>query len=195
MEDQKINEGEQAPATRFSLMEGNATTQGGAGPPPVLVSPLRDTRTEGGFDEADAQAVAVYALRARGASALTIMYSVLGFSVLNMALIAFGSPFTMAFGLSITDVIASLAKDSGLVHLLWSVIPLGFYFLLTSLSRKSSGWLITLMVFYLIDGILAVIDKRWIGTLVHGYVLYLLWQGLSAFFAARKLERMPPGMA
>ncbi len=145
----------------------------------------------GEFNEADARIVAVRALREKAASSVGTMYLVMAFSVLNMALISFGSPFVMAFGLSVTDGVAALAKDRGYIHLLWSLIPLGFYFLMTTLARKHWGWLITLMVFYAVDGFLAAVDGRWFGLAVHVYVLYLFWQGVSAFFAAGKLEKMP----
>lgn len=144
------------------------------------------------FNETDARLVAVQALREKMASSVGIMNAVMAFSVLNSALISFGSPLVMAFGLSITDVISALTKSGGnYIHLLWNIIPLGFYFLLSTLAKKHWGWLIFLMICYAIDGILSLIDQRWIGTAVHVYVLYMLWQGLSAGFAAQKLERMP----
>ena len=97
----------------------------------------------------------------------------------------------MAFGLSVTDLVAYWSKGSGYIHLLWSLIPLSFYFLVATLAKKHWGWLIFLMVCYAIDGFLAFRHQRWFGLAVHAYVLYLLWQGLSAFFAAGKLEKMP----
>lgn len=148
--------------------------------------------SEGEFNETDARLVAIQALREKMASSVGIMNAVMAFSVLNSALISFGSPLVMAFGLSITDVISALTKEGGnYIHLLWNIIPLGFYFLLSTLAKKHWGWLIFLMICYAIDGILSLIDQRWIGTAVHVYILYMLWQGLSAAFAAQKLERMP----
>lgn len=143
------------------------------------------------FNEADARVVAVQALRDKAASAAGIMYGVMGFSVVNAALMSFSAPFGMAFGLSVTDLISAMAKEYGYVHLLWNIIPLGFYFLLTIGAKKHWGWLIFLMVCYTIDGIITFVVKDWITLAVHAYVLYLLWNGLSAAFAARKLERMP----
>ncbi|MBC7804946.1 MAG: hypothetical protein H7145_02230 [Akkermansiaceae bacterium] len=144
------------------------------------------------FNEVDARAVAVQALREKASSSVGVMYGVMAFSVVNAALISFSAPFSMAFGLSAVDFISSLTKESGnYVHLLWNLIPLGFYLLLTTLAKKHWGWLIFLMVCYTLDGVLSFIGHLWIGLAVHVYVLYLLWQGLSAAFAARKLERMP----
>lgn len=146
----------------------------------------------GGFDETDARMVAIQALRAKTASSVGIMNGIMAFSALNAALISFGSPIVMAFGLATTDVISSLAKDSkNYVHLLWNLIPLGYYFLLSRLARKHRGWIIFLMVCYAIDGVVSFMAELWFGFAVHLYVLYVLWQGLSAAFAARKLERMP----
>lgn len=147
------------------------------------------------FDEVDAQAVAVQALREKSASSVSVMYAVMAFSLLNSALIAFGSPLIMAFGLTISDFIAYLAKENGYIHLLWNVIPLGFYLLLTTRARKHWGWLIALAVCYIFDGLLSLMGKDWISLAVHVYVLYLFWQGLSAAFAARNLERMPSSQA
>lgn len=160
----------------------------------VMALPATDTPSiaPSEFNEADARLVAIQALRAKAESSVNVMNGVMGFSVVNAALISFGSPFVMAFGLSATDVISSLVKDSkNYVHLLWNLIPLGYYFLLSKLAKKSPGWMIFLMVCYALDGVLAFVGELWIGVAVHVYVLYLLWQGLSAAFAARKLERMP----
>ena len=153
---------------------------------PPIASPAPEE-----FNEADARVVAVQALREKAASSVGVMYLIMAFSVLNMALIAFGSPFVMAFGLSVTDVISALSKKYGYVHLLWNLIPLGFYFLLTTQARKKWGWLAFLMVVYGIDAFLAFVDQDWFGVAVHAYVLYLFWQGVSAYFAAGKLEKMP----
>jgi hypothetical protein len=156
--------------------------------PPIITT----SSAPGEFSEADARLVAIEALRAKMSSSVGVMNAVMAFSVLNAALISFGSPIVMAFGLATTDVISSLAKDSkNYVHLLWNLIPLGYYFLLSHLAKKSWGWLIFLMVCYAIDGVLAILGELWISTAIHVYALYLLWQGLSAAFAARKLERMP----
>ena len=152
-------------------------------PPPAL---------DGDFTEADARQVAIAALRAKAESSLGILYAVMGFSLLNVALIAFGSPITMAFGLAAVDFVAALAKEMGKWWVLvFLVFPFGFYAGLTALAKKHWGWFVLLMACYLIDGILSVIFQLWFGVAVHAYVLYLLFGGMMALRAARQLEKMP----
>ncbi|MBC8138416.1 MAG: hypothetical protein H8F28_21260 [Fibrella sp.] len=181
------------PPTMPSLTGGNDSPNVPPSDAPVYApSPVSTSE----FNETDARIVAVQALREKASSSVGIMYAVMAFSILNSALISFGSPLVMAFGLATTDVISALTKDSGnYVHLLWNLIPLGFYLGLTTLAKKHWGWLIFLMLCYACDGLISLVDQRWISLAVHVYVLYLLWQGLSAAFAAQKLERMPTGYA
>lgn len=144
------------------------------------------------FNESDAQKYAILALKARAASAAGLFLLIVGLSVVNTLLAVLHIPLGMAFGLGLTQILDALGSHNGFhpLYFVLELIPLGFFALMALLARKYWVWLIVGMVFYLIDGAIAVWAQLWIDSLVHGYVLFRLYQGVAAALAARNLETM-----
>ena len=133
----------------------------------------------------------------RGAS---WFYTVAVLSGLNSLLQIFDAKIRFIFGLGITQVVGSMAKQSGngtVVLLLVDGLFIGLLLLCGKWAReKSQGAFLGGMAAYALDGILLVLFGIWIDAAVHAYALYRMWQGYAASRELLKLEQAAqPGLS
>lgn len=185
-------EEQRTPEDKERVIGTNESVNSMSTPPVEVSAPLPE------LSEAQAQQMVISALKAKADNASSWFFWIAGFALITSLVSLTGMGFVFFFGLGVTriiDVMARLISHSDKtppVAILFDLIPIGFYFLIGNLSKKAWGWLVVGMVFFLIDGLMLFLLKQpdWIGIAAHGYVLFILWQGLSAARAARNLEKI-----
>ena len=113
-------------------------------------------------------------------------------SVVNSLIAAFGSDIRFIFGLGITSVVDAMvaAIEIGaagkVVGLVVSILLAGLFAIFGFLAKKRLHWAFLLgMGIYLLDGLLLLLVESYLSAAFHAYVLFRLYQGLSA---SRKLS-------
>lgn len=127
-------------------------------------------------------------------SAASWFYVIAGLSVVNSLIAAFGSSIRFIFGLGITGVVDGIvtAMEFGaagkLIGLVVSIFLAGLFAIFGFLAKKRLHWAFLVgMGIYLLDGLLLLLFESYLSAAFHAYVLYRLFQGLSA---SRKLSTM-----
>lgn len=125
-------------------------------------------------------------------SAASWFYVIAGLSVVNSLIAAFGSDIRFIFGLGITSVVDAMvaAIEIGaagkVVGLVVSIFLAGLFAIFGFLAKKRLHWAFLLgMGIYLLDGLLLLLVESYLSAAFHAYVLFRLYQGLSA---SRKLS-------
>jgi len=158
-----------------------------------LPTPLASWRT---LSATQARQMEIVVLQEKVARSTWYFYFVGTFSLLHSALGAVGIDFIPSLGLSVTIGVEGFSqsltgsKSIPPIAPLFDLVPIGFYVLLGFLARKHWGWFVVAIVFYTIDGLISLGVQDWIGLIVHAYVLWVLWNGMTAARAARNLEKI-----
>ena len=137
--------------------------------------------------------------RVRGGAAFFFLISF--FSILNTILFLFGSKIFFVFGLGATQIVDGLtyrlAKDLGqggiIIRILGLVIDVciaGVFVVLGVFVRKRIRWpSIIGMVLYIIDGIIFLLFRDFLGAVCHLLFLFFIWRGLQALLELEVLEK------
>ena len=127
-------------------------------------------------------------------SASSWFYVIAALSVINSLIAAFGAGIRFIFGLGVTSladeiVVAMQFGAAGkVIGLLFSIAMAGLFVIFGFLARKRMHWAFLIgMVVYLLDGLMLLMFESYLGAAFHAYVLFRLFQGLSA---SRKLSSM-----
>lgn len=127
-------------------------------------------------------------------SAASWFYVVAGLSVVNSLISAFGSTIRFIFGLGITSVVDGIVTSmefgaaGKMIGLVVSIFLAGLFAIFGFLARKRLHWAFLVgMGIYLLDGLLLLLFQSYLSAAFHAYVLFRLFQGLSA---SRKLSTM-----
>ncbi len=133
----------------------------------------------------------------RGAS---WFFTIAALSGVNSLLQIFDAKIRFIFGLGITQVVGSMAKQSSngtVVLLLVDGLFIALLLLCGKWAReKSQGAFLGGMTAYALDGLLLVLFGMWIDAAVHAYALYRMWQGYAATRELAKLEQAAhPGLS
>jgi hypothetical protein len=144
--------------------------------PAPLTAPSAATATPVGEDP---QAVA------RLRSGASWFYWIAGLSLINSVVALTGSNWRFIFGLGVTQVIDALGKEFGggamAVMLVLDVIVTGMFVLFGVFAHKRHLWaFITGGVLFLLDALLIILFKDWIGVAFHAWVLFSLFVGAKA---------------
>lgn len=130
-----------------------------------------------------------------------------GLSLVNTAIMHFGGNVQFVVGLGVTlfvDAIASeVVKNEPQAHLIATIIAVGFSTFCSAvaclfgwLSRKRIIPLFALgMVIYFLDGLLFLLLQDWLSLAFHGYALFCMWGGLSAYRQFNQIEAMAAEVA
>ena len=141
-------------------------------------------------------AVKIASMR-RGAS---WFYTIAILSGINSLLQIFDAKIRFIFGLGITQVVGSIAKQSSngtVILLLVDGLFIGLLLLCGKWAReRSQGAFLGGMTAYALDGVLLVVFGMWIDAAVHAYALYRMWQGYAASRELTELEKAAqPGLS
>ena len=133
----------------------------------------------------------------RGAS---WFYTIAILSGINSLLQIFDAKIRFIFGLGITQVVGSIAKQSSngtVILLLVDGLFIGLLLLCGKWAReRSQGAFLGGMTAYALDGVLLVVFGMWIDAAVHAYALYRMWQGYAASRELTELEKAAqPGLS
>jgi len=122
-------------------------------------------------------------------------YWIGGASILNSVLYAAGSQWGLVVGLGFTYLIDGFATElSGTVRtpiyaFVIDVLLAGSVMLIGRAARRGHlAWYAAGMAFYLLDALLFIVVRDFLGIAVHGFALYGLWNGWRAGRALRRIE-------
>jgi hypothetical protein len=143
-----------------------------------------------------ANAGAILGMR-RGAS---WFFTIAILSGINSLLQIFDAHIRFIFGLGITQVVGTMAKQSSngtVVLLIVDGLFIGLLLLCGKWAReRSQGAFLGGMIAYALDGLLLLLFNMWIDAAVHAYALYRMWQGYAASRELTQLEQAAqPGLS
>ncbi len=141
-------------------------------------------------------------LQSQVKNGLSWFYWIAGLSVLNSVIYLTGNSMTFAIGLGATQFVdgftTALARQASasmvpMVHAVGITLDLffaGLFALCGWLGRKRIVWIILLgMAFYVLDALLVLAFKDWLGAIFHGIALGGIIRGLKAMSDLTKLEK------
>lgn len=116
-----------------------------------------------------------------------------GLSAVNFGLALANTGFSIAVGSFVVDVCAALAKAEGGINPVFAgvgVLVIGFWAVLGVFARRAHRWafIVGLLAFGL-DTLLVPRGFLIIGLVVHGYILYKLFEGLKDAWALHRALR------
>jgi hypothetical protein len=124
-----------------------------------------------------------------------------GLSLVNSALFLGNIEWGFIFGLGITQIIDGIALEVGdnadpttrIIAFALDVIAASFFALFGFLSKKGRRWaFITGMILYVLDGMLFLVFKDFLGLAFHAFALYCIFNGFKASTALKaKIEGGP----
>jgi hypothetical protein len=111
-------------------------------------------------------------------------YWIAGLSMVNSLVVIFGGNFHFVVGLGITSVVDAFARRVGSAGSVLAIVINGFvagvFVLFGSLAVKAQKWAFLLgMALYLLDGLLLVSAKDYLGVAFHAYALFAIYRGYT----------------
>ena len=149
-------------------------------------------------------------LNKAGSAGANWFYWIAGLSLVNTAMAHGGGDSHFIVGLSVTAIVDGIAVQIGKEHPQTASLAMGLaigfsvcvavvVILFGWLSRKRLIWVFGLgMGLYLLDGLVYLLFGDFLSAGFHGYALFSMFQGFSAFRKLAQLEaalRTPPGLA
>ena len=127
-------------------------------------------------------------------------FTIADLSGINSLLQIFDAKIHFIFGLGITQVAGSVARQSAngtAILLLVDGLFIGLLLLCGKWAReRSQGAFLGGTLAYALDGLLLVLFSAWIDAAVHAYALYRMWQGYAASRELAQLEQAAqPGLS
>ena len=127
--------------------------------------------------------------------------AIAGLSILNSVLTMSGANFHFIFGLGITEIVDAIGRQSGTtgsaLGLIVNLFIAGIFLLFWNFARKGEKWaFLAGMALYLIDGLILVPFKDFLGLAFHAYALFRLYQGMQGIPVLEEIRRrMAPANA
>lgn len=111
-------------------------------------------------------------------------YWIAGLSMLNSLVVIFGGKLHFVVGLGITSVVDAFARRVGSAGSVLAIIINGFVagvlVLIGTFAVKTRRWAFLVgMALYLLDGLLLVSVKDYLGVAFHAYVLFAIYRGFT----------------
>jgi len=135
-----------------------------------------------------------------GDSGANWFFWIAGLSLVNSAIIHFGGNVQFVVGLGVTlfvDAIATeIIRDQPQTQMIATSVAVGFS-VFCSLIACLFGWLsrkriIPLfalgMAIYFLDGLVFLLVQDWLSLAFHGYALFCMWSGLTAYRQFNQIE-------
>jgi hypothetical protein len=109
-------------------------------------------------------------------------YWIAGLSMINSLVVIFGGKLHFVVGLGITSVVDAFARRVGSAGSVLDIIINGFvagiFVLFGSFAFKAQKWAFLVgMTLYLLDGLLLVSVKDYLGVAFHAYALFAIYRG------------------
>jgi hypothetical protein len=122
---------------------------------------------------------------------------VAGLSLINSVLHLSGLRFQFIFGLGIAQLVDALARHAGGASLLLDIIINGFlvavFVVFFNFARQGKKWAFRAgMILYLLDGLLMLFFKAYLGVAFHAFALFWMNGGIVAISKLRELEETSP---
>jgi len=161
-------------------------------PQSQTISAIQDSVPAPNLLPADQTELAVLTQRLN--SAASWFYVLAALSVVNSLIATFGGTIRFIFGLGITSVVDAIIAETKvgaagtIISLVFTLAMAGLFVVFGFLSKKGYHWAFIIgMVIYLLDGLLLLLPRDYLGAAFHAYVLFRLYQGLAA---SRKLSEL-----
>jgi hypothetical protein len=111
-------------------------------------------------------------------------YWIAGLSLINSLVVIFGGKFHFVVGLGITSLVDAFAKRVGTSGSVLAIIINGFiagvFVLFGTFAVKAQKWAFLVgMALYLLDGLLLVSVKDYLGVAFHAYALFAIYRGYT----------------
>jgi hypothetical protein len=142
---------------------------------------------------AEQKALIVQLLQKRTRSGANWFFWIAGLSLINTFAAAMGSSMRFIVGLGITQIVDALVAQAGNpgnpLALAFDFVAAGIFMGFGLLCRKGLEWaFIVGMILYALDGFLFLLAKDVLSIGFHLFALYMIFKGLKAAEALRKLE-------
>lgn len=120
--------------------------------------------------------------------------AIAGLSVLNSVLTMSGANFHFIFGLGITEIVDAIGRQSGstgsALGLIVNLFIAGVFLLFWNFARKGEKWaFLAGMALYLVDGLILVPFKDFLGLAFHAYALFRIYQGMQGIPLLEDIRR------
>ena len=121
--------------------------------------------------------------------------AIAGLSVLNSVLTISGGNFHFIFGLGVTEIVDQVGRQTGVtgstLGLIVNLFIAGVFVLFWKFARTGAKWaFLAGIALYLIDGLILIPFKDFLGVAFHAYALFRIYQGLQGIPALENLRRM-----
>jgi hypothetical protein len=167
-------------------------------PPPPGAEPERDPDEKDGAAR-HASVARIMELQERGHKGANWFFWVAGLSLVNSVIMHGGGATYFVVGLGVTLLVDAVCKDVGEqnpdIHTLLRVFAIGFA-LAVAVMVTGFGWLARKgilivyaigMALYLLDGLLFLVLQDLMSVAFHGFALFWMWSGFSAFREINKI--------
>ncbi len=137
-------------------------------------------------------------------AAASNFYTIAGLSLVNSIIAAFGSGIIFVIGLGITQLVDAIAsvigKNAGDSKLIFTIMALVFDLMACSViaglgyfTSKGHMWaLLTGVVLYVLDTLLMLFFKVWVGFFFHLFFLWQIWTAYRVLRGWQKLQAQHP---
>jgi hypothetical protein len=114
-------------------------------------------------------------------------------SVINSVLSMSGSGFHFIFGLGVTEFVDHLAHQAGqsgfALDLIINGLVAGVFVLFWHFARKGQQWAFLVgMGLYVVDALVLLSFRDFLGVAFHGYALYRMYSGMSGISVLQQYE-------
>jgi hypothetical protein len=124
--------------------------------------------------------------------------AIAGLSILNSVLTMSGANFHFIFGLGTTEIVDAIGRQSGTtgsaLGLIVNLFIAGVFLLFWNFARRGEKWaFLAGMAVYLIDGLILVPFKDFLGIAFHAYALFRIYNGMQGIPVLEEIrQRMAP---
>ncbi|MGB8509668.1 MAG: hypothetical protein WCD76_14875 [Pyrinomonadaceae bacterium] len=137
-------------------------------------------------------------LEARCLSGARWFYWIAALSLITSIISLSGSRFGFIVSLGVTQLVDGLANGAAsggssapkVVAIVFDVMAVGLFALVGYFASKRLAWVfIAGMAIYLLDGLIFLLVRDWLGIAFHAFVLYSIFGGYQACVKLNALER------
>lgn len=120
--------------------------------------------------------------------------AIAGLSILNSVLAMSGTGFHFIFGLGVTAIVDAIGRQPGTtgsaLSLIVNVFIAGLFLLFWNFARRGEKWaFLTGMGLYLVDGLILVPFKDYLGVAFHAYALFRIFNGMQGLPVLEEIRR------
>jgi len=121
--------------------------------------------------------------------------AIAGLSIVNSIMTMVGAGFHFIFGLGVTEIVDAIGAHTGTagsaLGLIVNLFVAGVFVLFWYFAKQGRRWAFWVgMILYLIDGLILLTFKDWLGAAFHAYALFRIYHGMQGIPVLENLRRM-----